>query len=461
MDLFAHEGDWRPGMAWMVERYPQYFHPANSMADEVAGGGAYSAYTGDLDVAKFKKMAYRVNWVATFDWPYIGMYLPPVPQGTEWLSWYKKPISTPKMDDYCRRMKEMGFYVLSYFNIAEFGTGIKFPPPPSKITDEADLWKDPNAFLYNKLASSILYGEDGKPIWSWYDEVAIDPGDSAFQDFIVDQAVRHVKELPHSAGICIDRGDRQTRYNFRADDGVTWLGVGVGDVDGQPARSLITSWKETMAKIGPIMHDAGKAVYVNTHFKRLDVLREVDGIFDEHGYDGFNMNQDSLMCPLKPVIAWTAVKGVLQPNPDEFFQRHLFMGAFPMVPYPENDHAIVPDEWVDKQYLDYGPLMDELRGRKWVLKPHVIAVEHAAAKANIFQTSKGFAIPVTFAGKAETVAVVVRGVPPADHPEKYRIEALLPGESDWKAVQFQKTAGALTLIIPLARGCAMVRIVQI
>ena len=47
-----------------------------------------------------------VNWLASFDWPYIGMYLPPLPEGTEWASWYNKPASTARMD-YGPLMEEM------------------------------------------------------------------------------------------------------------------------------------------------------------------------------------------------------------------------------------------------------------------------------------------------------------------------------------------------------------------
>ena len=39
-DLIAHEGDWRPGLGWMVKRYPDYSNPATPTADQVAGGGA-------------------------------------------------------------------------------------------------------------------------------------------------------------------------------------------------------------------------------------------------------------------------------------------------------------------------------------------------------------------------------------------------------------------------------------
>jgi hypothetical protein len=460
MDLVAHEGDWRPGLGWMVKRYPDYFNPANPTADEVAGGGAYAAFTGDLDADKFKKMGFRVNWLASFDWPYVGMYLPPVPEGTEWTSWYHKTTSTRKIDDYCRRMRADGFHVLCFFNVTDFGTGIKYPEPPSNIANEADLWKDPNAFLYKKLASSILYAADGKPMWDWFDCVLVDCGDAVFQNYIVEQAARHVKEIPNCSGICIDRMDRLMLFNYRADDGVTWLYSAMGRSEGHPARSLINSWKETLSKIGPIMHNAGKAIYGNTYYKRLDVMRDVDGIFDEFGYFGFNLNQDSFLGVRKPVIAWTSEPSQLRPDPDEFFQRHLFMGAFPMVPYPENDHSILPDEWAERFYMDYGPLMDELRGRTWILKPHVIEVEHSAAKANIFQTPKGIAVSVTFGGKAASVTVMIRGLPPVASPQDYRMEAILPGSSEWKAVEFRKGPGGLAITVPLRRGCAMVRLVH-
>jgi hypothetical protein len=104
--------------------------------------------------------------------------------------------------------------------------------------------------------------------------------------------------------------------------------------------------------------------------------------------------------------------------------------------------------------------MDELRGRKWVLTPHAIEVEHSAAKANIFQTPRGFAVPATFGGKAASVAVMVRGLPPVASPQDYRIEAILPGSSEWKAVRSRKVAGGLAITVPLSRGCAMVRLVR-
>jgi hypothetical protein len=462
MDLIAHEGDWRAAMAWMVTRYGNYFEPPNSKTYEVAGAAAYSAFTGELDANKFKKMAYRVNWLASFDWPWYGMYLPPVPEDTEWMSLYGRRLTSKrKIDEYCRRMEEAGFHVLCYFNTTDMGYMIEYPPPAAKSRDESQpLWTDANAYVYTKLASSIIYCEDGQPLRGGDGTVIMDPADPPCRDLILEQVRSHVKDIPHASGICVDQIQWLPHFNYRAEDGVTWVNTGIGHQNGVSARAMATSYRDILGKIGPILHGADKVLYVNTQVRRLDIMRGVDGIFDEMGYCGFNLNQDSFLGVLRPVIAWTLDKSMLQPDPDAFFQRHLFMGAFPMVPYPENDHSILPNEWAERFYMDYGPLMDELRGRKWVLKPHVIEVEHPAAKANIFQTPRGFAVPVTFGGKAASVAVVVRGLPPAASPQDYQIEALMPGSSEWKAAKFGKVAGGLAVTVPLARGCAMLRLIH-
>ncbi len=60
--------------------------------------------------------------------------------------------------------------------------------------------------------------------------------------------------MPASSVICIDLVDWLRQYNIRADDGVSW-------VDGKPARSLYLSWRDLMAKLGPMMHAADKVIH--------------------------------------------------------------------------------------------------------------------------------------------------------------------------------------------------------
>ena len=128
-----------------------------------------------------------------------------------------------------------------------------------------------------------------------------------------------------------------------------------------------------------------------------------------------------------------------------------------MAPFPGNDHSLRPSVWVDRQYLDYGPLLSAMRGKKWVLLPHCIEAADNAAKVNLFEVPDGYAIPVTFAGKAASVRIILRGVPIVR--EKTACEALHPGSQTWQPLTPTIAADqSLCLDVPVERGCAMVRL---
>ena len=67
----------------MAKRYPTSFNPPNPRADLMAGCGAYSGDEDPIDVAKFKKMAFRINWKLSDDFPYMGLFIPPVKDADE------------------------------------------------------------------------------------------------------------------------------------------------------------------------------------------------------------------------------------------------------------------------------------------------------------------------------------------------------------------------------------------
>jgi hypothetical protein len=86
IDLVAHEADWRGGLRWMVGRYPHYFNPPNPKVHEMSGCGCYSGAYKDVDYDRLKKMGFTIRWEASFDWPYNGMFLPPVGDHESWTS---------------------------------------------------------------------------------------------------------------------------------------------------------------------------------------------------------------------------------------------------------------------------------------------------------------------------------------------------------------------------------------
>jgi hypothetical protein len=264
------------------------------------------------------------------------------------------------------------------------------------------------------------------------------------------QAETLVKELPHSSGICIDRMDWLTVYNPLRDDGVSWI-------DGRPARSLIVSWKETVRKLAAIMHKAGKYVYANTMVARIDCTGSLDGVYDEFGDYPSSLNLCALLAVHKPIIGWTRSINTLRPDPDALFQRHLHLGVFPTVPMPGADHTIPEDRWVDQCYLDYGPLLAAIRGKRWVLRPHVISVANHVALANLFEVPGGFAVPITFARRVDEVSVVLNGLL-ASGEKIVSISALHPGEANAPTVSWQSSGNEVRITVPVNRGCALVKI---
>ena len=452
MDIVVHEPDVRSALRAIVERYPAYFDAPNGLAHEIGGGGAYSGWEGELDTAKMTAMGFTMNWKASIDFPYMGLFLPPLGDDVKWNRFAgggEGPHTAQDegrygqttirhMNDYSAEMRQRGFYVLNYFNVTEFGTNIVYPPPAPTTADDRTLWRDSNDLLHSELESAVL--KTPNPIYTWGKGVIMDCGDPAYRRFLVDQARRHVERLPDSSGICIDRMDWLTRYNPNADDGVSWI-------DGQ-SRHLRRSWMSLLDEIGPVFHDAGKVIFGNDMDRRLELMRQVDGFYDEHGHYPFNLNASAFLSLRKPLVCWTP-DDPFQPDVDTYFQRLLYLGAFPTVPYPGNDHTILPEEKNEREYRAYGPLFLAIKGKQWVLEPGVVTVETGDAKANVFETPRGRVVFVGLAGNASSARITVRGLPDRAH-------LLHPGQAESVTLQGRSVgAGVVDWNVPLTRGCAL------
>ncbi|MBP1655433.1 MAG: putative lipoprotein [Bacteroidetes bacterium] len=467
MDLVAHESGWRGGLRWMAENYPGFFDPNIPEAHEIAGTGAYSSLEKPFDIQKMRRMAFGVNWKASFDFPYMGMFIPPVKdENQQWVRYGGGTTSIAAMRDYAAGMRSHGFHVLSYFNITEFGAEVTDPAPRRKADRDEDLWKNADDFLYYRLADAILRvstavakdkltfdprARAGGPYYTWGNGIVMDPGEPVYQEFLLEQARIHITFIPDAEGICIDRMDWLRLYNEERDDNLSWF-------NNRPTRSLLVSWKNLLDQLGPMMHGSGKAIFVNNHDKRIDLLRQVDGFFDEFTYGGSPLNLTALMGVRRPVLGWTSEEKNLRPDPDAFFQRYLHLGVFPTAPFPGNDHSLQPSAWVDRQYLDYGPLLSLMKGKKWVLEPHCITVEGLKAKVNLFEVPGGWVVPVTFGPKEGTVPVTVRNVPGMTGDLK--ASAMYPGSDTMVPVAITGAGDALQMVVSTRRGCAMVKLMK-
>lgn len=473
LHLVPHAADWRPGVAWLVRHYREFFAPSSTRTGDVVGLSAYSSQRAPFDsgtAAQLDAMGLGVNWDATFDWPYLGMFLPPVGEAEEWIpfgtGWRERTgeaqsddperVGVQSLRDVAAAWRQHGFYPLAYFNTTEFGTGIGHPrPPPALACDAPDLWRSPNDYLYCNLQDALLRGPDGAPLFTWEGAVVMDPGEPVYRDYLLNQARRLLDQVPEYAGINIDRLDWLTQYNPWRDDGVSWFRDG-------PARSLAMSWKELLADLARVVHDRGKVLYVSpTTASRLDWMRHVDGFFGEYVSGDVGMNMTAFLGIEKPVMGWTFSSdwdrgGPHDGDPDRYLQSHLHMGVMPMAPVARNDHGIRPSDELDAAYLAYGALFRALRGRRWVLEPHAVAVQDGRALANIFEVDGGIAVPVTFGANVETVTLAVRWSPlgPLDWA---RARYTVPGvRGVWRPLAVRRHGDVALIDVPLERGSALV-----
>ena len=421
MDLVSHPADWRGGLGWMVNRYPDFFEPPLPSVYALDGCGSYAGNDGDLDAAKLKKMAYSLNWNARFDWPYQCMSIPPVKPDVTWSSWYQKPASLAQMTKYDEQMEKSGFHVLEYFVLTEGGNYIQDDPPPRRAKADTELWRDGNDFIHYQIPSAVVRDRAGKIMFSgWFNDVVLDPAEPCWQKSLLEQAETLVKELPHSSGICIDRMDWLTVYNPHRDDGVSWI-------DDRPARSFLVSWKETVGKVAAILHQARKYVYANTLVTRIECTRSLDGFYDEYGDFPCSLNLMALMAVHKPAIAWTRDINSLRPDPDALFQRHLHLGVFPPCLYPAPITQSRRTHGWTAATSTMGRCCRQCAASAGCLTPHVVSVEHQAASVNLFKVPGGYAIPVTFAGQADVVTVTMKRAP-GTVEQITSIKVIHPGE---------------------------------
>jgi len=464
MDLVPHEADWRGGLRWMVNRYAEYFDPPNPKVQEMAGCGCYSGEYRDVDYQKLKRMGFSLRWEAAFDWPHYGIYVPPVGDQQTWTSegFYSKShqASFTLMNDRPRQMHAHGTWHLNYFGCSEFTPNIKLSPVNYALP-EKDLWKDPTSFAVRKMNDSMWRDPQGHLSCGGGDNsLVLDPASPSWRAHLIDQARRYLQKVPDSDGLAIDRMwwsypvvTKLQRINYGADDDLGWYG-------GRPGRHFCLAVRSILDDLGAIMHPRGKVVFYNPFTTyRLDCYPQVDGFFDEDWHQpdqpGYGHAGSGLLALRKPAIIWTYSSDAVR-NDADFFPRHLLLGVHPMVPFPANDHSIRPDNpAVDAAYLDYGPLLAAMRGKKWVLAPHCIEVEGAKAKANLFEVPVGWVAPVVFGPQEGLVKVLVRNV--AGISDARKIEALQPGVERPQPVTAVLKDGVLALQVPLKRGCAMLR----
>ncbi|MCL2659144.1 MAG: discoidin domain-containing protein [Acidobacteriaceae bacterium] len=471
MNLVPAKADWRPALGWMTAHYASYFTPVVSNP-ATEGLGVYSPYPGpftETHRARLDAEDVRTNWELSLRGPYWSEFMPPVENDeVEWVPDLSKEfVETPDTmslktwRQVLRYWDDAGLSNLAYFIVSEFGRDIQSPAPPRQYScDDPERWRNANDYLYCDFSGAILRGTDGEPVFSYANDVIMDPGDAAYDQHLVDQAQALLSRLPSYAGIAIDRFDEFRFMNTRADDGVTWY-------DGRPARSLINSWKQLAPGLEATVHGLGKQVWGNSTFNsRVDLYKGLDGVFTENDAASTALNLDAFLGLQRPVIEW-----VYSPAPgtdprayeaelEAVLQRCLYMGVFAMADSPVNGNknGSGTSPAIVQLYSAYGPMFRALIGKRWVYAAHAVEITSSTgtAAANVFSVAGGVVVPIVEGGTASSADLTLRGLEEMSL-DLSQAQLLLPGQSTWQPLPVSGQGSVVTVKVPLSRGAAMVR----
>jgi hypothetical protein len=451
---------WRDGLRFALAISPEIFRPVQELvtpagqptAISKVGMGLYTcARASDINVSiTVVHAGASTLWDASFWWPYIGMFIPPVANASD--TWHsnkgyqeqkvcsKQPggggggggggfvhgqqVSAAQISRHLVEMVEIGVTLpLSYFNLFEFGQNVKWPLPPTppECQKDANLgnssakastaastveamppscWKNSSIFIASQLSDAVVYLGRGSriPSYTWQNAILLDPGVASYQEYLAVQAKRHLQLLGKSfKGVVVDRTDHTTLFAFNRDDKKAWCGA--------PCASMLLAWQDAAARVAAIFHDgpsvptAGEegssegVMLVNyAGGTRAELLRHADGIFSESGFSESGsaiLNSIGLSAIGMPAVSWTS------PNEDfndEWMQHHLRMGVHPMAPVFAADHSLSDGSAeVNALFRDYGPLFERLRSTKWGLdRSAVISIDPPPSKGgpvhNVFQS---------------------------------------------------------------------------
>ena len=337
--IYPHEGDWRPGLAWLYRKYPEYFKPVNKNVRRCEGGYVM----GDPNILERKikeTVDYDPKWSELHGhFIHYGQYAPK--DVTEWASGHStvKPgqpmVGIKKTNDTIALFQKYGIKSLPYFQCAGDG----YVP-----------------YVEKNFPESIAKDAAGKPMPVWIDCCMMnsDP-QTKFGREMLDMVDRFVAMYPNMDGVFVD----QLCYDAldtAHDDGVSMY-------KNKPAYKLWHCYEKPLKKLADIMHKDDKVLYANGPVN-VEVQREIDG----HMAEGLGWIAGALkyLCIAKPLLFLVYARNAQ--DLESMFLNCLVAGASYSICFPKKTKDI------DRIYKAYVPLVKPLYGREWLLEPDPIHV---------------------------------------------------------------------------------------
>jgi len=374
--LYPHKGDWRNALGWFHEKHRKYFLPNNPKIVEQEGTMFYGVPTVPEKTIKAWVENMGLKWTEVLYNPVFGDY---VPEKDTWdfdmLVSRNNPgkiiknLTKDKLRQYLKMLKRHKVASFAYFNFGECDRRLATEKFPEDI-----VWGD-----HGKIGAWVF--PDGKR-----DDLTMYPDpDCKWGEHMVQEAEKILDAYADLDGFFIDQLCYHS-YDYSKDDGMTMI-------NNRPVADTHWPAMRMMERIAALLKQRGKTSFANGPYN-LEIMQYADGIMSEGSLAG--LAKYSFMCLEKPVMVLTY--NVFGRDFEKALKACLKYGAFPSTPWHhENSFAPDPPAKPPREtmmlYHKYLPLLETLRGRKWVLSSRPVSFS-TGLDGNIFKAGNGgFVLP--------------------------------------------------------------------
>ena len=400
--LFGHEGDWRPGLGHLVERYPDFFVVADPRAPNLHGAFMCSGgFKPDTEIATDQVLAeWKRQHVQTVEvhgtFPFYGRYLPPAERWTTladdrwhllrkeadpqrpaddapWKAIYdyvakKSPpaMTVAAVRDYINRLHGHGMHALVYFNPTE-------------------AWK---LWIKANYPGDLVLNDKGRHVPEWYESLLVCPNpDSPWGQYLLDTFKRMMDLYPEADGFFMDQSTYD-RLDYAHDNG--W-----SIQDGRTAYRMGWAIDQFSQRCRAMAKARGKFLWWNGPYIS-DIAYYAEGMMAEAG-------DEKEVHTIQYLMMGGRACCTLSRTGETTLQDCAAYGIYPTV--MEGPAAQLASR--------YWPIFELFRGKRWVFNAHALDLPQGT-KGNLWRLPDGNALVERGDGRPNGQWQVIRREPACD-----------------------------------------------
>jgi len=426
--LHPHEGDWRPGLGWLVKKYPSYFKPGNPKTPELLEGGFMG---GSPDSTPEQAKAGKAHGAKVVEihhhYVYYGHYFPEKGswRTTERYEESEKPRSVEKIRRVIRMFNKHGILPLPYIQLA--GDGYK-------------------PYVEKEFPESIALNIDGRPMGQTYYNVWMMNSDPSlpFGKHIGKEIDRFFKLYPEAGGLFWDQPCYDD-YDSAHHDGVTMI-------DNKPMYRLVFCYEKHRKKMMREIKKRGMFVSANGPVY-VELCEGLDQIMAE----GHSWTADVVQyyCVARPMVFYSYPRN--EEQVEAMFQKCLLAGGS-SYSVPRGNLS----KGVETLFNLYKPLLKCLVGRTWVFEPNPLEMPFGV-QGNIFKgRDKNYYVTIVSGGqrlqdkgklaRALTFKVSIKAV------RKLKSVTCQGPGTKWQRASFKVSDGIAEITLPKHEVASVVKL---